>query len=359
MLTLRLSATILCSVIFSWAGFLYGEFPVKTPWDDNENVDFLLEGDRLRFVQADGLQNPDELADWVSRFKTVKEVEVRRCMLTDKGAAKFLQLPLLECAYFEETSVTGKCLESFRGSRLRELSIDNASVSLAGMKAVCTPSLTHLYLASATMENGALGAIAGANRLETLVLRNSSVRDADLTALESNSIDYLALTNTRVSDIGVSELSRLKSLKCLDLCETDIRGLTLDHLPQLESLHISDTEVGDAGFGKLTRLRKLNNLIALNCPVSNLGLRALVGATSLTELSVDGIAIDDRTVDALLQIEWETLSVSERLVSKKGMQRLRQGLPDALLTEEQFLQRVKEFEKLSKGESSDADIDPN
>ena len=82
----------------------------------------------------------------------------------------------------------------------------------------------------------------------------------------------LSLENANVTDIGVSRLPKLNSLRCIDLDSTSITDASMDRISTFKSLEevwIEDTKITDVGFKKLVLLPKLRYVSFLNTEISD------------------------------------------------------------------------------------------
>ncbi len=153
----------------------------------------------------------------------------------------------------------------------------------------------------------------------------SDERMKDLAALQS--LHYLKLTHaSAISDIGLKQITELKSLTHLDVNEsynkriTDgglkelaamkiLKGLYLRSSPttnevlkelstlsNLTSLDLESTKVTNAGVKELAVLKNLKELSLNNNSISNGGLKELAALDQLSYLGVSGLNITDGVV---------------------------------------------------------------
>jgi hypothetical protein len=114
----------------------------------------------------------------------------------------------------------------------------------------------------------------------TFVSNESSVGDSDLANLIplAGHITQLGLGKTRISDVALASVSRMKLLTRLDLNRTVItdEGLaTISQLSELRYLNLHSTAVTDDGIRELGKLTNLESIYLWNTEVSAEGVRTL------------------------------------------------------------------------------------
>jgi hypothetical protein len=130
------------------------------------------------------------------------------------------------------------------------------------------------------------------DRLEALVLRFGFLENEDMSELEQSGED----------DDSLLPLPRLPNLRGLNLTQASFRGDGLEHLKQIEVLHLTGTEVDDDALAKLAGLRHLKILSLADTEVTGAGLRHLAGLTSLEELWLWGTPTGDEGVRHLASL---------------------------------------------------------
>jgi hypothetical protein len=116
----------------------------------------------------------------------------------------------------------------------------------------------------------------------------TKVTDEDLKLLTSEAFPHLQtlhLHHTNIGDAGLANLKGLKTITHLDLFDTRVTDSGLEHLrdwmPYLEVLELSDTKVTDAALRSLIVLGHLRRLDVRNTQVTKAGVeetrRALPG----------------------------------------------------------------------------------
>lgn len=174
----------------------------------------------------------------------------------------------------------------------------------------------------------------------------------------------LTLSNTKITDAGLDNLTKLKKLKKLRLSRTVItdKGMwALAKCERIEDLDLSQTEIGDFGVRELTALPRLKHLNLYLTKVTDSGLDAFKkgdhrSAAKITWLNLDKCPITDDGIpklSSLVNLEWLHLggtaltdagleelaklkSLKEVIITKtettpEGVERLRAALPDCMV----------------------------
>jgi hypothetical protein len=109
--------------------------------------------------------------------------------------------------------------------------------------------------------------LAQMTNLRQLELESSSFSDQDMKYLQQLPLQYLGLSRTSVTDSGLRALSKMTSLKILDLSDTHgVTDLGLQELPaNIVRLTLSGDQFTDAGLQHLLRLKALRVLVINGC----------------------------------------------------------------------------------------------
>lgn len=148
-------------------------------------------------------------------------------------------------------------------------------------------------------------------------------------AARIDSLRWLALTGTNISDQGIARLSTSPlRLERLWLSQTKITDAALSHLatcPTLTHLAVEGTATSDAGLQRLTQLPNLQSL-SLGSPFfTSAGLRAIGKMVSLRELYLDRLPVDDQVLNAARSLtQLAILSIRATAVTDHGLRQLSQ-----------------------------------
>ncbi|MGI6524154.1 MAG: type IV secretory system conjugative DNA transfer family protein [Bdellovibrionota bacterium] len=137
-----------------------------------------------------------------------------------------------------------------------------------------------------------------------LQLSDLNITDEHLLQLSHTAFDNvkkLVLTNTRITDKGLTSIANLRNLTQLFLDGTDITdsGLkAITVLPRLRILNLSRTAVSALGLAPL-RSSKIRKLILRETKVTDNGLNYLTEFKRLSEVALERTAISDKALDQL------------------------------------------------------------
>lgn len=148
-------------------------------------------------------------------------------------------------------------------------------------------------------------------------------------AAKIDSLRWLALTGTNISDQGIARLSSSPlRLERLWLSQTPITDAALSDLascPTLTHLAVEGTATSDAGLRRLTQLPNLQSLSLGSPYFTSAGLRAVGQMVSLRELYLDRLPVDDQVLTAVRSLpQLTTLSIRASSVTDHGLRQLSQ-----------------------------------
>lgn len=160
-----------------------------------------------------------------------------------------------------------------------------------------------------------------------IAAKRAEVGDAEMEALaELESLRWLALNGTAVSDIGLSRIAEQGRLKRLWIGQTEISDAAIPALlacQMLEHLSIEGTQISDQGLQLLSQLPNLTVVAAGGAQQTALGMSKLVKAASLEEVYLDVPSVDDRVAESLAnQVNLRVLSLRRSRLSADGCEHL-------------------------------------
>jgi Leucine-rich repeat (LRR) protein len=156
-----------------------------------------------------------------------------------------------------------------------------------------------------------LEAVRGLQGLHTLLLDHPGNRFSAAGLSKLNGLDnliHLRIRGHGVDDEAVSHITKLKSLRILNVPQAEITdaGLAnLAELPNLEQLRLGSSKVTQAGIEAIAALPRLKRLHLIDIPVGDAGLKALAGMKQLESLYLDGAEVTDAGVDELFRLRPE------------------------------------------------------
>lgn len=151
--------------------------------------------------------------------------------------------------------------------------------------------------------------------------------DDDIIHIQGQSqLQWLNLSQTKVSDHGLASLGRLKDLRILSLSYTQVTDASLVYVAEmnkLEALSLRDTNISSKGLKHLAKLTRLKSL-DLACPqVSDAGLLHLEGLSQLESLLLDDSTITDTGLEHIGKMaKLEALRLGSTQISDIGLEHL-------------------------------------
>ena len=235
---------------------------------------------------------------------------------------------------------------------VRAIGITSAPVAGGLHRLVGLTELQSLVLTNCQVTNADLAHVGGLGTLKELVVRTEAepgrVTDAGLAHLAKlTQLKILTLAGQPVTDAGLAHLSELTSLKEVGFAGTRITGtgfahlrkstgleeihgigtptdLGMAHLPHYKLLTYVDLgdglNVTDTGLKHLAGLAHLEKVIAHNSRLTDDGLKALSGLIRLRALGADGTGLTDEGVSQLKSFpHLESLGIGATSISDVGL----------------------------------------
>jgi len=233
--------------------------------------------------------------------------------ITDAGLAHLSDLTELESLNLYKTLVTDKGLVHLKEMpSLRKLNLGKRGRNIIdGIAQISDRGIAHLAEIAA---------------LEHLRLPNHGITDKGLAHLDRlNRLKYLWVncsTSSPLTDAGLKHVSRLDSLEELHIGGKAFSDKGMSHvakLSKLKTLHLSYAgQITATGLADVTRLKSLKRLDLGRTEVTIFGLSVLNGPP-LTNLGVNSFIQDDSGLDisGLMQLEELTLRGRARRVGGK------------------------------------------
>lgn len=189
-------------------------------------------------------------------------------------------------------------------------------------------SILDLLQAGATMTFDSTGTGSAVSFPRSMTFRNDLLKS--LSAV--NGLTTLTIDHSEMTDGGISDLVRRKSLRRLSLIRTAITDAGLSNLCQHTGLTHLTIEGGSVTGASLAELASLHNLQALRLSglrVSAETMQRLVQSTSLRTLELTGAAITDEAARVLLSSSLKTIDLTGTGVAGSTLSALKIALPDA------------------------------
>ncbi len=188
----------------------------------------------------------------------------------------------------------------------------------------------------------------GAGGVVGVVLASTWVTDADLALLGTlSSVEEIDLSQTKITDIGLEHLKGLTNVRELSLryaeYVTDSGVAHIKHWEDLERLSLHGTKVTSRVFGHLASLTSLKNLDIGHTEITDSGFEELAELTRLEKLGMGGNRILGPGLELL------RLVPSLRHLDVSGIQRVDSGLWGIALNDSNMgkLGRLTQLESLN------------
>lgn len=205
----------------------------------------------------------------------------------------------------------------------------------------------------------AVAGLAKLTNLEQLYLWGITVDDADIQKLSNlTKLQVIDLTFSDISGESLKVLAKLPNLVSirLDGCDvTDEQLEVLSDKTELIELYLSKTKVTDAGLKHVRNMKKLILLDLSDCEITDSGLSSLGHFPQLRSLWLSKLtrygdddrgSLTDQCVDYLVTLKsLAELKIADSKLTDAGIERLKQGLPNASINTERsgvtYLNRTK------------------
>jgi internalin A len=263
----------------------------------------------------------ESIAD-LAALSQLKHLEIART-LVDDGAAQFLaQIRGLTHLDLERTLMTRdgvgvlQALPSIEWLDLSGLRLAQGDARLTGFEQVRA-----LRLAESNLPPEQLASMVQRGHLRRLDLSRLSVPAEVLQAVlrYQPSIRHLTLTSAKVNDAAIAGLSGYLALERLDLGNTPLTDVSMpiiNSLIHLEALDLGLTKVTAAGLGALS-LRSLHELNLASLPVSDRTLAAL--PRTLYKLGLHKTSVSPQAVNTLLLLSVQEVDLRKTVLSRQDV----------------------------------------
>jgi Leucine-rich repeat (LRR) protein len=277
---------------------------------------------RLYIGYVVGGQVTDAGVRHLSKLTSLEELGLTGQRMSDAGLVHLRGLPRLEYLFLRGTNFTDRgCIHLKDIPSLRILSFHE------GVARITDAGLIH---------------ISEIPKLESLCLHGMhNVTDDGLAHLtKMRSLKKLEISSSQVTDRGLSYLKQIKTLERIDLPQrnqriTDIGLAHLAELPNLRHLEVSRSHYvdpkrnkeyyTDKGLEALTRCRNLEELSIGSIGVTNAGMEHIAKLTNLTKLNLFGCDnVTDAGLAKLIALKsLKNLGITHSDVSIAGLNKLK------------------------------------
>ena len=182
---------------------------------------------------------------------------------------------------------------------LRELELRRTDLSDKGMVSIGKIlSLQHLEIGSTNISDKGLTQIGAMEKLRTLDVSDTRITNEGLLFIARlpNLTDLNIESCQQISDAGIAHLVSLSMLISLDLQATRVTDAGLRYVStfgELEVLRLADSRnITDDGMHYLAQLTNLRHLDISHLGVTNVGIEVLVDCAKICKLQLQGTSVD-------------------------------------------------------------------
>lgn len=239
----------------------------------------------------------------------IKKLSLRRTLVTNQGIFELCHhainkhleiLALTGCKNIGDEAISsiGDHLKS-----LQSLYISSLSFSEKSFAKLKNLQLTHLFADDTSVTDDCLKALSKMTSLKQLQLNYTRTGDNGIKELSDlNHLESLGLAGTIVTDRGTSHLANFETLKSLDVGCTSITGSGLNNLsrlPNLTSLGLYGTKLVDRDLKVLSKFPKLDSLNLANTNITDAAIDEIINLQNLKSLDIGGTRVTDRGIKKL------------------------------------------------------------
>uniref|UniRef100_A0A3Q7FUZ9 F-box domain-containing protein n=1 Tax=Solanum lycopersicum TaxID=4081 RepID=A0A3Q7FUZ9_SOLLC len=236
----------------------------------------------LESLNLDSCRIRDEGLIYLSGLHRLKSLELSDTEVGNNGIRHLSGLRNLESLNLSFTVVTDSGLKKLCGlSSLRSLNLDARQITDTGLAALTSlTGLTHLDLFGAKITDSGTSYL----RYLNFITSNHLNSDYDFSGQLNLLIDFKNLRSLEIcggglTDAGVKNIKDLTSLTLLNLSQnshlTDKSLEVISGLTQLVSLNVSNSRVTNMGLQHLKQLKNLKSLTLESCKVTANDIRKL------------------------------------------------------------------------------------
>jgi len=233
---------------------------------------------QLQDLQLAQVRCSEAFWDGLETFSALQKLEVDSGTVTDAGLAQLSKLPELQVLQLNGTSVTPAGLRSLKGLRKFQLLILPPEFDwTAGLKVLREINLLPTLSIADGPEQTAVGS---ASEIVAWNFNYHNLTDDGLEALQDcTQLKVLQLSGCPVTDAGLRHLTRFPKLEVLDLSSTLLTGDGLKELGGLKRLTTLSLQYNrlltDAAVPHLSKLKSLKSLEVFGTQISPGGIATL------------------------------------------------------------------------------------
>jgi hypothetical protein len=238
----------------------------------DSGIAFLSQMPRLRTLKINGCDVTDAAIPYLARCGSLRSLDASSTRITARRLAEIRSLS--ELVFFDATIDDAGVSAIATMPNLKVLRVRASDFGVRGITALAQQNRLSTLTISGGLDQKGVEALAGLERLEELVLRVKTdvppasfaflnhlphLKKLDLAATTMtdgatrfvhgcNQLVELDLSDTKVTEAGLAELSEIKTLRRISLRQTNIHSLDALRDLNLEYIDIRDTDVSLLGI---------------------------------------------------------------------------------------------------------------
>ena len=249
-------------------------------------------------LTLNGQQVNDEwLAACAANIVDAEQVSLYNTSVTDAGLAHLRSLKDLTRLVLRCPELTGAGLKNLSAEKLANLNLANSGVTDSGLKSLAAlPNIDTLILSRTAITDDGLVHLQELPNLVSLDLTSTHINGSGLAHLESHAkLKTLRLGDSTVTNDGLSHIPPLPNLENLTLRSTGVTSLaSLTRLKSLKNVDLNETQIDDAGLAKLAEYPdQIETLSLIGTRVTGDGLRHLASMANLSFLNLRDTAVTE------------------------------------------------------------------
>jgi Leucine-rich repeat (LRR) protein len=267
------------------------------------------------------------------KLQSLEHLSLWGCPLSDASMPFLGRLTELKKLDLWGTRVTDAGMVHLEGLRnLTFLRLDNTKVGDAGIgRLKDMRTLEELYLNYTQVTGKGILQLSPLTRLRVLKLDNTAVDDEAMTIVKNlPALEMLEMSSgAKVTDKGLKHLEGHPALNCVVVHNITDQGLaSLSRIPSLKRLQIYDSNVTPEGIAALGKL-KLEHLAIQGRSVTDALVPAITRLSTVKELSFNNARITDEALQLLQTMtSLQTIYLYDTQISKEGLEEFRKARPN-------------------------------
>jgi len=240
-------------------------------------------------------------------------------------------------AELEEFKIAGRIENGKIVIPLGEIKTDQQLKLLASLDSKKRALIVDIDLSNSSVTDDGLSYLLGFNNLEKLDLTRTNIGNRGIETISAiRKLRYLNLTETKIDDRAAPFIKKLPVLEKLILYRTNIGDKSAAEVAQISTLiylSFSATMITRAGILSLQPLPRLKTLLLVNCSLYDNDLRSILVLGPLEELFVDSNPLTDNFLETVaMKARLKFLSIKGGLeVIELGIRELKRKRPDLII----------------------------